>query len=60
MIMRDLKKYKAPSAEITVFECAEDIMTASLTPKALDKTNGVSGRNYIQAGTSKRWDEIYK
>ena len=57
MIMRDVKEYKAPKAEITVFECAEDIMTSS-TPTYNLKT-GVGGASGYVKLESKSWSEIY-
>lgn len=57
IIMRDLKEYKAPKAEITVFECAEDIMTSS-TPTYSLKTGVGSASGYVKLD-SKSWGDIY-
>lgn len=55
--MRSLKKYKTPKIEITVFECAEDIMTASGGPtKSLRK--GVDDATYVKLD-SRNWSDIY-
>ena len=55
--MRSLKKYKTPKIEITVFECAEDIMTASGGPtKSLRK--GVGDATYVKLD-SRNWSDIY-
>ena len=53
--MKEYKEYKAPRAEVTVFECADDIMQASATP--LKKTIK-GGSDYVYVG-GKKWDEIY-
>ncbi len=56
IIMRNIKEYKTPVAEITEFECA-DIITESAAP--LDKApKGVSDRTYVNAG-GKSWSDIY-
>ena len=55
--MKNIKEYKAPKAEVTVFECAEDIMQASATQ--LKKTIDVGGSDYVYAG-GKKWSEIYE
>ncbi len=54
--MRNIKEYKAPVAEITVFECA-DVITDSNTPTSLSKQLNESG-TYVPAG-SKKWSDIY-
>ena len=54
--MKEYKEYKAPKAEVTVFECVDDIMQAS-SPVSLEKNIGGSGE-YVYAG-SKSWNDIY-
>lgn len=56
--MKSVNEYKAPKAEITVFECAEDIMTASSEPTKSLKT-GVGGATGYVKLDSKSWGEIY-
>ena len=56
--MKNIRKYKAPKAEITVFECAEDIMTASRT--LYKKPGNVGERDYVKAGTISWSDNIGK
>ena len=47
--MRNIKEYKAPTAQITEFECAEDIMTASRT--LYDRPNNAGDHEYVYAGS---------
>ena len=55
--MKEYKEYKAPKAEVTVFECADDIMQAS-SPVSLQKKIEGSGSDYVYAG-HKSWNDIY-
>ena len=57
--MRVYKEYKAPKAEITLFEC-EDVITKSLA-------NSISGsgdlehnvNSYVKVGNGASWSDIY-
>ena len=54
--MRNIKEYKAPTAQITEFECADDIMTASLQ---LKKRPASATVDYVYAG-SKGWQNGFR
>ena len=58
--MKDIKKYKAPKAQVTEFECA-DVITNSLATSVDDR--GILGhdkeKSYVNIG-GKKWSEIYK
>ncbi len=56
--MKSVNEYKAPKAEITVFECAEDIMTASGEPTKSLKTKIDGSTDYVKLD-SKSWSQIY-
>lgn len=45
--MRNIKEYKAPTAQITEFECA-DVITVSLMTKP--ENAGPSAKDYVYAG----------
>ena len=56
--MRDIKKYKAPKAEVTRFEC-EDIITRSLDNSISGgSTKYDSATKYVKVGQSVSWDDI--
>ena len=55
--MRNMKKYEVPAAEVTIFECVEDIMTASNTLRKTIDEEG-SGKAYVKL-EGKSWSDIY-
>ncbi len=55
--MRSLRKYKAPKAEITKFECADVITVSSLGTSIRDNKPVTGGTDYVKIG-GKRWSEI--
>ena len=51
------KEYKAPKIDITKFECAEDIMSASMNTLRTSITTD-TGHTYVST-SSKKWKDIY-
>ncbi len=49
--MRNIKEYKAPSAQITEFECADVITVSELRKRP---TTSSATKDYVYAG-SKNW-----
>ena len=58
--MRNLKKYKAPEAEITKFECEDIITVSELGTSILDGKPIAGGEHEYVKINGKKWNEIDK
>lgn len=59
--MRNIKKYYAPEAQVTEFECADIITESGNLGDIIDNGNPASGssKTYVNIG-GKSWSDIYK